>query len=84
MMDAQQTMNWKVYVIKRSWPNLKHCIGIYLEGLRKSMKILSQDNRSPALDLSQAPPDFGYISSVFSEMKHEVRRTVTYKNTNSG
>jgi hypothetical protein len=28
-------MNWKVCVRKRSWPDLRYCNGICLEGLRK-------------------------------------------------
>jgi hypothetical protein len=34
-------MNREGYGRKRLWPNLKNCPGIFLEGLRKTIKILS-------------------------------------------
>jgi hypothetical protein len=44
--------------MKRSWPNLRHYLGISLEGLRKTINILGQDSRSPGRDLSQGPPEY--------------------------
>jgi hypothetical protein len=34
-------MNWKGYGQKESWPNVRYNPSIYLEGLMKTMKILS-------------------------------------------
>jgi hypothetical protein len=45
-------MNWKEYKRKRSWNNLRYYHGIYLAGLRKTTINLSQDRRSPDLDLN--------------------------------
>jgi hypothetical protein len=36
---------------------LRHYPGIHLEGLRKAMKIRSQDSRSPGRGLKQGPPE---------------------------
>jgi hypothetical protein len=44
-------MNWKKFAKKQSWTNLAYCPRIYLEGLRKNMKNLSQEYRSPGRDL---------------------------------
>jgi hypothetical protein len=51
-------MNWKGFERKRSWPNLRLYPGIFLEGLRKTMKNLRQDIRSPSRDLSPGPPEY--------------------------
>jgi hypothetical protein len=45
-------MNWEGYGRKRSWPNLRYYPGIYLDGLRKATKNLSQDIRSRSRDLN--------------------------------
>jgi hypothetical protein len=45
-------MIWKECGRKQSWPNLEYYPGIYLEGLRKTTKNLSHDNRSPDRDLN--------------------------------
>jgi hypothetical protein len=41
---------------KQSWSNLGYCLGICLEGLRKTMKNVSQDRRSLGCDLSVGRP----------------------------
>jgi hypothetical protein len=51
-------MNWKRRGRKRSWPNLRYCHGIYLEGLRKTTKNLSWDSRSPGRDLNPGPLEY--------------------------
>jgi hypothetical protein len=51
-------MNWKWYGRKRSWPNSRYYPGICLERLKKTMKTLSQDSRSPGRDLNPEPPEY--------------------------
>jgi hypothetical protein len=43
---------------KRSPPNFGYYPGICREGLRKTMKNLSQDTRSPSRDLKPGPPEY--------------------------
>jgi hypothetical protein len=38
-------MNWRGCGRKRSWPNLRHYLGIYLEGLKEITKNLIHDSR---------------------------------------
>jgi hypothetical protein len=52
----QWVMNLKGCGRKRSWPNLRYCSGICLEGLRKTTKIISQASRSPGRDLNPGSP----------------------------
>jgi hypothetical protein len=52
-------MNWKGYERKLSWPNLRKYPGIFLEGLMKTMKNLSQDSRSLSWNLNLGPPKCG-------------------------
>jgi hypothetical protein len=49
-------MTWKGFGRKQSWPNLRYYPGIYLEGLRKTMKNLSHYSQSSGQDLNLAPP----------------------------
>jgi hypothetical protein len=51
-------INWKECERKRLLPNLRHYPCIWLEGLRKTTKILSQDIRSSLRDLNQGPPEY--------------------------
>jgi hypothetical protein len=51
-------MNWKGSGRKWSWPNLKYYPYNCLEGLRKTMKNLSQDSRSPGQDLNPGHPEY--------------------------
>jgi hypothetical protein len=51
-------MNWKEFRRKRSWPNLRYCPGIRLNGLKKPTKNLSQDSRSSGQDLSPGPSEY--------------------------
>jgi hypothetical protein len=51
-------MNGKTYGRKRPWPNLKCYPGIFLDGLRKTTKNLSQDSRSAGRDLKPGPPEY--------------------------
>jgi hypothetical protein len=51
-------MNWKGYGRKWSCPNLGHFPGIFLEGLRDTTKILSQDSRSPHRYLNTGPSKY--------------------------
>jgi hypothetical protein len=46
------------------------CYGICLEGLRKTTKILSKDNRSPSRDLNTGPPE--YEAGVSATRPHNV------------
>jgi hypothetical protein len=50
--------NWNGCRRRRSWPNLKHYLSLYLEGVRKTTKNLSQDNRSPGQDLNPGPSEY--------------------------
>jgi hypothetical protein len=52
-------MNWKACGKTQSWPNLRQYPGICLEGLRKTMKNLSQDIQSPGRDMNSVPPEYG-------------------------
>jgi hypothetical protein len=51
-------MNWKGCGRKSSWPNLWYYPGICLEGLRKTMKNLSQNSRCPNRYLNPGPPEY--------------------------
>jgi hypothetical protein len=51
-------MNLKGYGTKLSWPNLRYYPAICLEGLKKTMKTLSQDKRSSGRDLESGPPEY--------------------------
>jgi hypothetical protein len=50
-------MNRKEYERERSRPNVRHCPGICLEGVRKTMKNLGQDSRHSDQDLNPGPPE---------------------------
>jgi hypothetical protein len=52
-------MNWKGRTSKRSWPNISTNPGIFLEQVKKTMKNLIQDSRSPGLDLNPGPTKYG-------------------------
>jgi hypothetical protein len=43
-------MYWKAYGRKQPWPNFKHYLSIYLEGLRKTMKTSSQYSQPPGFN----------------------------------
>jgi hypothetical protein len=50
-------MKWKGYGRECSWAHLRYYYhGIYLHGLRKTTKNLSQDSWSPCQDLNMGPP----------------------------
>jgi hypothetical protein len=49
-------INWKRFGRKGLWPNLRYYPCVYLEGLRETMKRLSQDSWSPGRDLNLGPP----------------------------
>jgi hypothetical protein len=51
-------MNWKGFGRKWLWPNLRYYLGIHLEGLMKTMIILSQDSWSPSQDSNPGPPEY--------------------------
>jgi hypothetical protein len=51
-------MNLKAYRRKRSWPNLRYYVRIWLEGLRTTKKHLSQDSQSPGRDMNPGPPEY--------------------------
>jgi hypothetical protein len=52
-------MNLKGFGRKRPWPNLSsYTGGICVYGLKKTMKDLSQDSRSPGRDLNSGPPEY--------------------------
>jgi hypothetical protein len=42
------------YERKRSWPNLRYYPGNFLEVLRKTLKNLSKDDRSPGRDVQKS------------------------------
>lgn len=48
-----------------SWPNLRYYIGICLNGLRKTTKNLSQDNRSPTQDLLNMNQDGNHSAAAY-------------------
>jgi hypothetical protein len=54
--------NWIGFEKKRSWPNLTYYPDICLEGLRKAVIILSQDNPYQGRDFNPEPP--GYRAGV--------------------
>jgi hypothetical protein len=33
-------MKWKEFGRKQSWPDLRHCFGVFKEGMRKSAKTI--------------------------------------------
>jgi hypothetical protein len=43
---------------KQSWPNFWYNSGIFLEGLRKTMKNFREDNRYPGRDSNRSHPEF--------------------------
>jgi hypothetical protein len=45
---------WK----KRMWPYLNFYTGIFLEGLRKTSKHISQDSQSPGRYLNPGPSEY--------------------------
>ena len=49
--NSERILNETVVVQSKSYPD------IWLEDLRKTTKILSQDRRSPGRDLDQGPPE---------------------------
>jgi hypothetical protein len=49
-------MIWEGRGMKQSWPTLRHYLGIFLEGLKKTTK--TQDSWSPNRDLNQRPPEY--------------------------
>jgi hypothetical protein len=51
-------MKWQGYGRKRSWPDLRYYPGIFVEGLRKTTKNLSQESRSLSRDLNSGPADY--------------------------
>jgi hypothetical protein len=51
-------MNWKGFVRKQSWPNLRYYLGIRFEGLRKTTKNLSQYSRSQGEDFNRGLPEY--------------------------
>jgi hypothetical protein len=53
-----EQMNWKGDGRKRLWTNLSYYPCINLEGLRKTIKSLNQENRFPSRDLSPGPPEY--------------------------
>jgi hypothetical protein len=52
--------------------NLKYCSGIWLEGLRKTTKYISQDSRFLNRDLNPGPPehekDFNHSTTTFCSL----------------
>jgi hypothetical protein len=51
-------LNWEGCGLKRRWPSLRYYPSIFLEGLRKTMKNLSQDNQSQTQYLNPRPPEY--------------------------
>jgi hypothetical protein len=51
-------MNWKGCGRKRSWPSLRYYPSIFLQELRKTTKILSQDSWSLGRDLNPGLPEY--------------------------
>jgi hypothetical protein len=43
---------------KRLWPNLRYYPGIFVDGLKKTMKNLSQNSWSPGRDLNLGPLEY--------------------------
>jgi hypothetical protein len=50
-------MDWKRCGKSRSWPNLRYCPEIYLEGLGESRRDLMEDNRCPGRDSNPTSPE---------------------------
>jgi hypothetical protein len=75
-------MNWEEYRRKWSWLNWNYCPGICLEGLRKNINNLSQNSRSPGIDLNPGPSEYEGVlttqpwSSVESNFKIYLREIV--------
>jgi hypothetical protein len=65
-------MDWKVFAMKRSWPNLRLYSGIGLEELSKTTKNLSHDSRFLGRDLNAGSP------------KHKTGVTTTFGSTHGG
>jgi hypothetical protein len=57
-------MVWKECGRKRLWPNLRYYARICLEGLRKTMKELSQDSPSPGQDLNSEDCEYEEVLIV--------------------
>jgi hypothetical protein len=51
-------MNWKGCETKRSWPKLRYYLDIFVEGLRKTTRNPSYDNRSPGQYLNLGSPKY--------------------------
>jgi hypothetical protein len=51
-------MNWKGCGRKWSWPNVRCCTGICLEGLKKKTKTLNQNSWYSGRDLNLGPPEY--------------------------
>jgi hypothetical protein len=57
---------------KRLWSNVMQYPGICLEGLRKTKKkTLSQNSRSPSLDLNSKPPE--YEAGVLTTQQDKIK-----------
>jgi hypothetical protein len=51
-------INWKWFWRNWSWPSCRHCSCIYLEGLRKTTKVLGLDSRPSGRDIISGPPEY--------------------------
>jgi hypothetical protein len=60
-------MNLNGYGKKWSWPNLMYCLGIYLVGLRKTTKYLSQYSQ----------PLGQYLNTGIRIYEERLRKTMT-------
>jgi hypothetical protein len=60
-------MNWKGCGRKRSWPNFRYYPGIFLEGLKKTTKNLSQESRFAGRDLNAVRVNVGSGGYMFSK-----------------
>jgi hypothetical protein len=58
LQDNLWILNWKESRRNQSCPNLKYYFDIYLKGLRKITKILSQIGRSVARHFNPGPPKY--------------------------
>jgi hypothetical protein len=83
-------MNWEGCGRKRSWTNSRYYPGICLEGLRKTMKNLSQDSRSPGRDLNPGPLEYeaGVVTtrprrSVYTAVYYQATHQVAYVGSRS-
>jgi hypothetical protein len=63
MIEWQWIMNWELRRRKRSLPNLRHNLGIFLEALSKTTK-LSAYSLSPGPDLNLEPPEYERVSRI--------------------